>query len=160
MTAMSGEDVPKRRGAGGIDTHDTGTAAVTTPPRHRHDHDVTKSTTSGIIIILCAGSECCSGNATLAQLAERLTRNEQVDSSILSSGSTGAVPDGDATGIPSPRPFFPAFLSSGIPSFLPGIQIVGLHHSVVFIIRLPHAFLAKPPSTIGCVYWLRSIAIA
>ena len=58
-----------------------------------------------------------------------------------------------------PFPGIPIF-SSGIPSFLPGIQIVGLHHSVVFIIRLPHAFLAKPPSTIGCVYWLRSIAIA
>ena len=59
--------------------------------------------------------------------------------------------------VPFSRHSYLLFRHSLLPS---GIQIVGLHHSVVFIIRLPHAFLAKPPSTIGCVYWLRSIAIA
>lgn len=35
----------------------------------------------------CANETLMYRNATLAQLAERLTRNEKVDSSILSSGS-------------------------------------------------------------------------
>ena len=43
---------------------------------------------SDTLYVLCADGVCLPGIATLAQSVERLTRNEQVDSSILSSGST------------------------------------------------------------------------
>ena len=43
---------------------------------------------SDTLYVLCADGVCLPGIATLAQSVERLTRNEQVDSSILSSGSS------------------------------------------------------------------------
>ena len=43
---------------------------------------------SGTLYVLCADGVCFRALPLLAQSVERLTRNEQVDSSILSSGSS------------------------------------------------------------------------
>ena len=52
------------------------------------DADLRGVSFSDTLYVLCADGVCLPGIATLAQSVERLTRNEQVDSSILSSGSS------------------------------------------------------------------------
>ena len=52
------------------------------------DADLRGVSFSDTLCVLCADGVCLPGIATLAQSVERLTRNEQVDSSILSSGSS------------------------------------------------------------------------
>lgn len=52
------------------------------------DADLRGVSFSDMLYVLCADGVCLPGIATLAQSVERLTRNEQVDSSILSSGSS------------------------------------------------------------------------
>ena len=74
------------------------------------DADLRGVSFSDTLYVLCADGVCMPGIATLAQSVERLTRNEQVDSSILSSGS---IPLGSAPRVLYIQPFRRVARASG-----------------------------------------------